>query len=133
MTSILPNNTFAGLTTSHIGQVFFDQSLSTEVEATTPYSTNTQPVTTNAEDSILAQEADVGDPLAEYSLLGDSVSDGILAWIAFGINITETDTISPAATYGEDGGVANNNTGGFGGGPFPSGSFSSAVPTSTAA
>ena len=55
--TVLPNSTFQGGTISHIGQLFFDQDLITQVEQTAPYNTNTQPLTTNAEDGILTQEA----------------------------------------------------------------------------
>lgn len=46
---------------------------------------NTQPITTNVEDGIFLQEAAIGDPIAEYSLLGKKIEDEIFAWIAFGI------------------------------------------------
>ena len=130
-TAILPNNTLTGLTADHVGQIFFDQDLLEQVEATEPYSTNSQAVTTNEEDSILAQEADTSDPMMEYVLLGDSVSDGLLGWITVGIDPTENRTVSAAATYYESGGVSNNNGGGFPGGP--SGSAPSGAPTATSA
>lgn len=41
-------------TASHSGQFFFDQALLAQVEATSPYSTNTQNGLTNEEDTILA-------------------------------------------------------------------------------
>jgi hypothetical protein len=141
--SILPNNTFQGSTISHIGQVFFDQSLSTLVETTNPYKTNNQAVTKNADDWILIGEAAAGDPFVEYSLLGKNVSDGIFAWIAFGIDGSKNGSIQAASIYGADGGKANPNAmcgppGGFPsgfsfGGPPPTGfptSFPSGFPTS---
>lgn len=100
--------------------MFFDQSLITEVEATETYSVNTQALTTNAEDSILLQEAATSDPFVEYVLLGDTVEDGLLGWIAFGINTTASAAydVNAAATYYETGGVSNSNGGGGGpGGP----------------
>ncbi|KAH6657469.1 Intradiol ring-cleavage dioxygenase [Truncatella angustata] len=130
---------------SHVGQAFFDQDLITAVELTAPYSTNTQEVTENADDSILSEEtATEGiDPFHEYTLLGDSVSDGVFAWLAFGINTTETSSVTPAAFYYAEGGVENENSGSGGGGggggsppdasgSFPSASGSSAAPSSTA-
>lgn len=117
---ILPNNTFTGTTVSHIGQLFFDQSLTTQVEATSPYSTNKQVLTTNARDGIFAQEAAVGDPVVEYSLLSANVADGIFSWIAFGIDVEREASIRAAAVYGANGGVANSNGGGGPGGPPPS-------------
>jgi len=133
-TSILPNNTFSGSPVSHIGQIFFDQSLSTLVQATAPYNTNSQPTTLNVEDMIFAQEAEIGDPVVEYSLLGKNIADGIFAWVTFGIDIQKNERIQAAATYGKDGGVANPNACGMGSGPppgaFPSGfSFGGPIPT----
>lgn len=83
---------------------------------------------------IFIQEAGLGDPIAEYSLLGKNISDGIFAWIAFGIDTKKEGGIQNAATYGKDGGVANPNACGMGFGPppggFPSGfSFGGALPT----
>lgn len=130
---------------SHVGQTFFDQSLITEVEATSPYNSNTQELTTNDEDSILAEETatDGVDPFMEYTLLGESVSDGLFAWLAFGINSTDSSTVTPAAFYYKEGGVANADSGmgGGSGGPGgngtapPSGSGvpSGAPPSSTSA
>lgn len=103
---------------SHVGQSFFDQNLITDVEKLTPYSTNTQDLTTNADDSILAEEADEAgvDPLMSYTLLGNSVGDGILAWLTFGINTTYSGEVTPAAFLYQDGGVENPDSG-MGGGP----------------
>ncbi|KAI0529996.1 aromatic compound dioxygenase [Xylaria digitata] len=119
---------------SHVGQSFFDQSLISAVEATAPYNTNTQELTVNADDSILAEEtATEGvDPFHEYTLIGDSISDGIFAWMAFGINATQVQSITPAAFYYAEGGVENENSGsGMGGGPPDS--FPSATPSSSTA
>lgn len=101
-----------------MGQLFFDQDLISTVEATTPYSTNTQDLTTNADDSILAEEADSIDPFMEYVFLGDDVTDGIFAWITVGIDGKEDTDTTPAAYFTEDGGVENPNSGmGMGGAP----------------
>ncbi|TRX96108.1 hypothetical protein FHL15_002832 [Xylaria flabelliformis] len=109
------NQTIADTTASHVGQVFFAQDLSDQVETTSPYSTNTQEITTNAEDMLISEALATGDAIVEYVLLGESVSDGVLAWISFGVNTTYTRTASAAATYYEGGGVENNST--LGGGP----------------
>ncbi|KAH7141349.1 Intradiol ring-cleavage dioxygenase [Dactylonectria estremocensis] len=119
---------------SHVGQAFFDQDLITEVELTAPYNTNTQEITTNADDSILSEEvATEGvDPIMEYTLLGDSVSDGLFAWLAFGINSTLSSSVTPAAYLYAEGGVANSNSGsgGSGGGSGgPGGDFSGTPPS----
>jgi hypothetical protein len=123
-TEVLANGTISGLYTSHssyVGQLFFDQDLISAVEKTSPYSTNTQDLTTNAEDGILAEEADTIDPFMEYVYLGDDVSDGIFAWISVGIDPTKDSSVTPAAYYTEQGGVENENSGGMGGwgGPPP--------------
>ncbi|KXT01611.1 hypothetical protein AC578_8017 [Pseudocercospora eumusae] len=96
---------------SHVGQIFFDQDLIDEVEKTAPYNTNTQVLSTNTEDGILQEETEGMDPFVEYVLIGDSIEDGVLAWISLGIDPTADDAITSAGTYYEDGGVANENSG----------------------
>lgn len=113
--TVLPNGTYSSGTISHVGQVFFDQDLISKVEAVSPYSTNMQTLTTNAEDTILASEsADGFDPLAEYVLLGDSIEQGVFAWLSFGINASAVYTIASASTLTADGGVVHNLTPGEG-------------------
>jgi hypothetical protein len=97
-TTVLANGHYSGGTTAHVGQLFFDQSLITKVEATSPYNQNTQALTTNAKDGIFLQEAASSDPVIEYSLLGSSVTDGIFGWVAFGIDTSISKTPRPAAT-----------------------------------
>ncbi|KAF4624773.1 hypothetical protein G7Y89_g13396 [Cudoniella acicularis] len=111
-----PNGTYGGGYVSHVGQLFFDQDLITQVEATAPYSTNTQAITDNADDSILSEEAASSDPVVEYSLLGDDVSAGVFGWIAFGIDLTSEQTISAAASLYAEGGVENASSSGGPGG-----------------
>ncbi|ERF72710.1 hypothetical protein EPUS_04763 [Endocarpon pusillum Z07020] len=98
-TTLLNNNTVSGLTSSHSGQMFFDQSLQAEVETIPPYTANTQDLTTNAEDAILATEARSSDPMMEYVLLGERVTDGILGWISIGINASESRPVSAWGQY----------------------------------
>ncbi|PSS05277.1 Intradiol ring-cleavage dioxygenase [Coniella lustricola] len=104
---------------SHVGQGFFDQTLVSAVEALAPYNTNTQDLTVNADDSILAQEAETEgvDPIFEYTYLGDTLSDGLLAWLAFGIDTSESSSVTPAAFYYATGGEANSDSSSGGGGP----------------
>ncbi|KAG1684169.1 hypothetical protein DVH05_011819 [Phytophthora capsici] len=45
------------------------------------------------------------DPFFEYVLLGDSVSDGVLAWISLGVDTTSAQTITAAGTLTTGGGV----------------------------
>ncbi|PQE21240.1 Extracellular dioxygenase protein [Rutstroemia sp. NJR-2017a WRK4] len=118
--TVLANSTISGGTVAHVGQIFFDQDLITQVEATAPYNTNTQDVTLNADDSVLSSEAASSDPVIEYSLLGDSIEDGIFGWLAFGIDVSNSFTITPAAEYTSSGGVENDSgssSGGGSGGP----------------
>lgn len=128
----LPNGTLYSSTATHVGQMFFDQDLISQVEETAPYNSNEQELTTNADDGILAEEAATGaDPFMTYVTLGDSVEDGILAWLAFGIDLSNTRNVTAAATHYEGGGVENPDAGGPpGGGPgLPGGFPSGVVPT----
>ncbi|KAF3026530.1 hypothetical protein E8E14_013738 [Neopestalotiopsis sp. 37M] len=107
--TLFPNGTLGNnhIQTSHVGQGFFDQSLIAAVEANAPYHTNAQALTTNAEDSILAAEAADIDPFFEYTLLGDSIADGLFAWMSYGINSTYVENITPAAFHYAEGGALN--------------------------
>lgn len=149
--TVLANGTYSGGKAASVGQLFFDQDLIAQVEATAAYKINTQTITTNAKDSIFVQSAASGfDPVMEYALLGDAVEDGLFAWISVGVDMTIAKSVSAAATLTATGGVMNASNGmgggggggggnppsgsGFGGGsrgPPPSGSGVSAPPTDT--
>lgn len=89
----LDNGTISGGTVSHIGQFFFDQDLIDIVEATSPYDTNTQALTTNAEDHVFGEqetEDTTSDPVFNYVYFSDDISDGLFSWIIVGINTTAT-------------------------------------------
>ncbi|KAL4943116.1 hypothetical protein BDV06DRAFT_221545 [Aspergillus oleicola] len=124
-TTVNSNDTISGLytsTASHVGQIFFDQDLISLVEETEVYATNTQELTTNAEDNILLQELeDDIDPFVEYVLLGEDVTDGVFAWINVVVDSSESSSVTPAAYYTEEGGVENENSGMGGGGGAPPG------------
>lgn len=100
---------------SHVGQIFFDQDLISRVEATEPYNSNTQRLTLNSDDWILKEEAESVDPFVQYILIGDTIEDGIMAWIRVGIDPTVDEEIRSAATIYKDGGVVRHI--GFPGGP----------------
>jgi hypothetical protein len=110
---------------THIGQLFWPEALRSAVEATEPYTSNTQPVTSNDDDmwSIVQVGTDY-DPYPEFVYVGEDVSDGLFAWIQIGINTTANYTDNSyyniAAYWGEDGGYANSastfSTGGDGAG-----------------
>ena len=117
-----PNGTLIDTTAAHVGQMYFDQDLITEVEKLEPYPSNTQALTTNARDFILAGEAATTDPFMEYVLVGNAVKDGLFAWLTVGINSTLARKVNAAATILDTGGKANPPAG-FGGGLFPPGGF----------
>ena len=79
---------------SHVGQIFFDESLQAIVEANEPYTLNTQAFTPNSRDVLLASEANTSNSIMEHVLLGEHVIDGILAWIRIGIDPTTRHTTS---------------------------------------
>lgn len=105
------NGTYGGGVVSHVGQMFFDQDLITQAEAISPYNTNRQPVTLNSADGVLADEAASSDPMIEYSLLGETVADGIFGWLAFGVDVSKSYNVKPAASLYSSGGVENQEGG----------------------
>ncbi|KAH8195520.1 hypothetical protein TruAng_010305 [Truncatella angustata] len=56
----LANGTLTGGSVPHIGQLFWDQSLSYSVEALSPYNTNTVTLTTNAQDRVFGEQETAG-------------------------------------------------------------------------
>ncbi|RLN90083.1 hypothetical protein BBJ28_00015567 [Nothophytophthora sp. Chile5] len=134
--TLLANNTYSGGSVSHVGQLFFDQSLITEVQATSAYAVNTNAVTANADDNIAAQAAADGfDPFVKYVLLGNTVEAGLLGWISVGVNMTQAYSVSAAVTMTATGGVASTSTtsgGGPNGGTPPSGGNVPGTPSSSA-
>lgn len=118
----LSNNTITGGTVAHIGQLFWDQDLITEIEATSPYSTNTIAITTNAEDRVFLDETEdtTSDPVINYVLVGDDVTDGLFGWITIAINQSATYTPTYSFALTSSGGVAEDGgstTPGGGSGP----------------
>ncbi|KAI1753348.1 Intradiol ring-cleavage dioxygenase [Xylaria castorea] len=141
--SVQSNGTISvwGAPVSHIGQLFWPEDLRVEVEAASPYNQNTQALTTNDEDMWSILQADESfDPIPQFVYLGDSIEDGLFAWIQIGINgsadYTTDDYYGVAAYYAEDGGHSTGSGGGVGApggnGTIPSGSMSGPAPTSTA-
>ncbi|OJJ32504.1 hypothetical protein ASPWEDRAFT_140372 [Aspergillus wentii DTO 134E9] len=124
--TILPNNTLQVGTGSvtQIGQLFWNEDLRSAVEATYPYTTNTQAITSNADDMWSVEQASSAyDPFPEYVYLGEGVEEGLFAWIQIGVNAssdyTDNSYYSIAAYYDENGGHANSESvigGGSGGG-----------------
>lgn len=71
----------------HIGQVFYDQSLISSVEALSPYSTNRAAIVLNTADSIFRQQNTGYDAIADTQLIGSTVAGGIIATIAVGVDV----------------------------------------------
>ncbi|KAL7270524.1 hypothetical protein RUND412_006765 [Rhizina undulata] len=94
--SVADNGTYIDGAYSHIGQLFFDQDLISSIAELEPYTFDTADLMTNSEDGIYAQENVGYDALANYTLLGETVADGLLAWISIGIDPTADN--SDAAT-----------------------------------
>lgn len=76
-------------------------------------------MTENVDDNVLITETTdtTDDPVVQYSLLGDDVSDGLFAWISVGVDITNVETVSAAAVYSEDGGSETSSSSTGGGAP----------------
>ncbi|KAF9701609.1 hypothetical protein EKO04_001015 [Ascochyta lentis] len=148
--TVRENQTTQDGAVTHIGQLFWHEELRSAVEATSPYNENTQAITSNDDDmwSIVQTENEY-DPFPQFVYVGDDITDGLFAWIQIGVNATadytDDDYYSVAATYQAGGGVANADSGIFGGdgaggngtkggnGTMPTGSPpSGAVATSTA-
>ncbi|KUL90206.1 hypothetical protein ZTR_02134 [Talaromyces verruculosus] len=120
----LANNTITGGTVAHIGQFFWDQDLIYEVEATSPYNTNTITITTNAEDRVFDDETEntTSDPVINYVRIGDDVTDGLFGWITVAINTSATYTPTYSFALTSSGGVAESGGDSSpGGGSGPSG------------
>ena len=131
--SVAENGTYIGGAYSHIGQIFFDQDLIANISTYYPYTEDTATLMTNAEDGIYEQQNTGYDALASYELLGDSLEDGLLAWISIGIDPTADNSDAASGGGAPAGGDAPGNgtmPSGMpsGTGPIPSG----AMPTGPA-
>lgn len=118
---ILPNGTYTGGTVNHIGQLYFDEELSTAIETFEPYWRNQAARTTNRGDFLTADEATATyDPFVSYVKLSDDANDGLLMWITIGVDTTADydDLAQAAAHYYKEGGKSNGPPGG-GFPPFP--------------
>lgn len=103
---MLPNATISNGTLRHVSQIFFDQTLLQEVEATHPYDTNTQELTRNEEDYILGEETSVpgANPFLQYVYInGHDISAGVFGWVTIGLNTSVIHTTGAAGHYYEEG------------------------------
>ncbi|KAB2578167.1 putative extracellular dioxygenase protein [Lasiodiplodia theobromae] len=105
--SELANGTLTGGNVTHIGQLFFDQALISEINANvSPYTENTIDIVENADDRVFMVETETeSDPVFDYVLLGDDVEDGVFAWISMGVDLSQNYETSWASVYGENGGT----------------------------
>ncbi|CAE6471234.1 unnamed protein product [Rhizoctonia solani] len=79
----------------HIGQLFFEDTLSDAIVTKGVYANTTQSRTYNTEDNILDSEnADGYNAIASTELLGESETDGILAYITIGVDPTFVGSIT---------------------------------------
>ncbi|KAK3984621.1 Intradiol ring-cleavage dioxygenase [Cladorrhinum sp. PSN332] len=101
------NNTITGGKAAHIGQIYFDQSLIANIDKVAPYNTNRMAVVQNVRDFLFQQGANGDDPIVRYSLVGKDISEGLFAWIRFGINQNTNRPLNPAAYWTANGGVMN--------------------------
>jgi hypothetical protein len=115
------NNTIWDLTATYAGQLFFDQDLIAQVEKTAPYNTNRQPSTANRGDNILLQMTPTADPFLEYVMLGDKLSDGVMAWYTLGVDPNFNRPIMAVAAKYKEGGKVITNPGNPFGALFPGG------------
>ena len=102
-----PNNTITGGRAAHVGQIYFDQGLITNVDKLAPYNTNKMTIVQNTRDFLFQQGANGDDPIVRYSLVGKDISEGLFAWIRFGINQSANKAVNPAAYWTANGGVMN--------------------------
>ncbi|KAG8695404.1 hypothetical protein FRC08_007852, partial [Ceratobasidium sp. 394] len=81
----------------HIGQIFFDDSLNDQIVTQGVYANTTQSRTYNIDDSILDSEnADGYNAYASTEFLGETATDGILAYITIGVDSTFEGAITSA-------------------------------------
>jgi len=88
----------------HIGQIFFEESWSELVLATSPYNEETIERTLNDVDRVyLAQNTAGYNATAQLTMLGDNLSDGLLAYVTLGVDPTASYVSDAVAYYtGED-------------------------------
>ncbi|KAG8719914.1 hypothetical protein FRC09_010401 [Ceratobasidium sp. 395] len=79
----------------HIGQIFFEDDLNEKIVTQGVYANTTQTRTYNTDDSILDSEnADGYNAYASTELLGETETDGILAYITIGVDPTFVGSIT---------------------------------------
>ncbi|KAK2786741.1 hypothetical protein FQN53_006217 [Emmonsiellopsis sp. PD_33] len=121
----LENDTISGGTISHVGQLYFEQTLLESVEQTVPYSTNTQEWTQNAVDQLFQMGFQGGDdPVVQVQMIGSTIEEGLYGTIDVGVNPAAVQNPSNVNWWTANGGVPNTDSmwTGYpwenGGGPF---------------
>lgn len=108
--TVLPNNTLTGGVVAHVGQLFWDQDVIYDVEATSPYNTNNITITPNVDDRVFSTEtADTtSDPVFDYVYLGDDLSDGLFGWVTVAVNVSASYDPNYSFVWTESGSVAKS-------------------------
>ncbi|KAF2275780.1 aromatic compound dioxygenase [Westerdykella ornata] len=76
---------------AHVGMLYFPDDLREAIEATPEYAKNLNPVVRNADDAFAPYSASYQyDPFVQWSWLGSRPADGVLTWIAMGVNLSAT-------------------------------------------
>ncbi|OLN96221.1 hypothetical protein CCHL11_04492 [Colletotrichum chlorophyti] len=127
--TLQPNGTISiwDAPVSHIGQLFWPETLRSAVEELYPYNTNEQSVTSNADDMWSILQADASyDPFPQFVYLSDDLQDGLFAWIQIGVNAsadyTDDEYYNIAGYIDAEGGHSTGSSvGGAPGGGGPGG------------
>ncbi|WP_328871117.1 intradiol ring-cleavage dioxygenase [Streptomyces sp. NBC_00287] len=82
--TLTSDGSFTGGQELHTGQLFFDEAITTRVAALSPYSTNTVPRTTLAQDSIY-DEGGAASGLLTLTALGSTTSAGYAGRLTLGV------------------------------------------------
>ncbi|KKZ67698.1 hypothetical protein EMCG_01063 [[Emmonsia] crescens] len=107
----LKNDTISGGTISHVGQLYFDESVLKSVEAMAPYTTNTQRWTQNARDGLFELGFQGGDnPIIQTQMIGNSIEDGLWGTIDVGVNPRAVRNPKNVNFWTADGGLRNTGS-----------------------
>ncbi|KAH8673520.1 Intradiol ring-cleavage dioxygenase [Xylariales sp. PMI_506] len=108
--TVLSNNTLTGGTVAHVGQLFWDQDIIYDVEATSPYNENNITITPNADDRVFSTETEdtTSVPVFEYVYLGSDLSDGLFGWVTVAVNVSASYDPNYSFVWTADGSVAES-------------------------
>ncbi|ORY04666.1 Intradiol ring-cleavage dioxygenase [Clohesyomyces aquaticus] len=81
---------------AHEGMIYFDEGVRGWIERNGAYKNNKQELKLNQDDDFAPMSAsDRFDPLVQWQWVGRYISDGILAWIALGVNASDMGVPQP--------------------------------------